>query len=172
MRRQREEINEKRCQSRCFCLCQRVSSNLPHTPTRLEQTGERAVSLSVSELDWPKLCLPLLYASHAHSVPVSLAAVKSFFYFYKRWTSALLEETSWWSDFSRHTIPYITPLERWIFLLNDVLSEKQKPHPVWSNPLCKIHKFSTYETQTRRRIQCIAQHVTIATIYAPHYIAN
>lgn len=38
---------QKRCQSRCFCLCQRVSSNLPHSPT------VAGTELEWTELDWP-----------------------------------------------------------------------------------------------------------------------
>lgn len=63
---------QKRCQSRCFCLCPRVSSNLPHTPRWLEQnlselnsTGQtdslcRSCSLCLAFLGFCYLALTLL----------------------------------------------------------------------------------------------------------------
>lgn len=77
LRQRRGEITgEKRCQSRRFCLCQRVSSNLPHTPTvagaeltqsqflPLNSTGQSPVSLFLSCLSYsPCLCFPRLSLS-------------------------------------------------------------------------------------------------------------
>lgn len=60
LRQRRGEITgEKRCQSRRFCLCQRVSTNLPHTPT--VAGAELAVSVSASELHRPEPRLSLSF---------------------------------------------------------------------------------------------------------------
>lgn len=60
LRQRRGEITgEKRCQSRRFCLCQRVSSNLPHTPT--VAGAELTVSVSASELHRPEPHLSLSF---------------------------------------------------------------------------------------------------------------
>lgn len=60
LRQRRGEITgEKRCQSRRFCLCQRVSSNLPHTPT--VAGAELTVSVSASELHRPEPRLSLSF---------------------------------------------------------------------------------------------------------------
>lgn len=86
LRQRRGEITgEKRCQSRRFCLCQRVSSNLPHTPTvagaeltqsqflPLNSTGQCPVSLFLSCLSYsPCLCFPRLSLSLFTWTPIKM----------------------------------------------------------------------------------------------------
>ena len=102
LKQQRGELNgEKRCQSRRFCLCQRVSSNLPHTPT-VAGAG-LTVSVSASELDWPKPRLSLFFhASRPPSVSVSLAVIIALhFHSHKKKKEVCarsLARTSWWTD--------------------------------------------------------------------------
>lgn len=103
LKQQRGELNgEKRCQSRRFCLCQRVSSNLPHTPT-VAGAG-LTVSVSASELDRPKPRLSLFFhASRPPSVSVSLAVIIALhFHSHKKKKKEVcarsLARTSWWTD--------------------------------------------------------------------------
>lgn len=102
LKQQRGELNgEKRCQSRRFCLCQRVSSNLPHTPT-VAGAG-LTVSVSASELDRPKPRLSLFFhASRPPSVSVSLAVIIALhFHSHKKKKEVCarsLARTSWWTD--------------------------------------------------------------------------